>query len=150
MGKMDDLAKKLEEQRKQQGTNRLDAEKQKTEWLANLQDLLGQIRQWLDPLSVKELVTIVDGQMELDEPLVGRYSAPALTIRGQGWSVDVRPAGRFIIGARGRVDLVCGARSLMLLLMKDGWVTAVRKDRGFDYHPLSEEAFAEVVEEITA
>ncbi len=149
MGKMDELVRKIEDDNKQDEQNKIDIEKNKKEWLKSLFELFEEIKIWLLPLINKKLVSLKENVIDLTEELTGSYKAPMLEIHGQKWTIILKPVGRYIIGARGRIDILCGPKGVMLILHKDGWKLSVKKDRGFDYKQLTEDLFAEIIEELT-
>ena len=91
-------------------------EARKTEWLAALRELYATIRAWLaEPLSLN-LSTIREEPIELSEYKLGSYETTKLVLKTGQDTVQIEPAGAFIIGARGRVDVKTTGASLKLIL----------------------------------
>lgn len=79
----------------------IDWEKARAEWLEDLIQLFGDIREWAET----EGWEVRTKPYELTEENLGTYSAPFLIIRTPGEPVFVEPVARFVLGAQGRVDL---------------------------------------------
>ncbi|NLJ75906.1 MAG: hypothetical protein GX325_01425 [Peptococcaceae bacterium] len=111
-------------------------QKIKEEWLAALSDLVGQVKEWSRPRqdtsscsccscgsccgSVDE---IMESAVELEEGHIGCYNAPVLYLKTKNTVIELKPIGRFAIGAIGRVDMsnnIC--RYSLLYSSKKGWL----------------------------
>jgi hypothetical protein len=149
MGKMDELIKKIEDAKKKDVQKKIDIEKSKKEWLKSLFDLFMEIKTWMFPLINKKLVSLEEKIIVIKEDLFGAYDAPMLEINGPEWKILLKPKGRFIVGAKGRIDVICGTKELMFVLHDKGWELAVKKERGFKYLSLDSDLFAEIIEELT-
>lgn len=149
MGKMNELVKKIEDANKNEEESNFYDEKSLIEWIGNINKIFGKIKIWITPLIVKNLVSIKENKNIHIEEISGSYDAPVLSIHGKNWTMHLKPVGRYVVGAQGRIDIACGPKSAMLLLHKDGWKLAEKKDRGFDYKELDEELFADIIEEMT-
>jgi hypothetical protein len=146
---MDELAKKLEDEKGQQGQNKSEIEREKHDWLAELQKLYEQIQQWVEPLKKKKLADLEYDEIEMACDLLGRYKAKRLTIQGSDWTLVMTPIGRFIVGSNGRVDVQCGSKTRMLVLQDDGWKQAIKERGRFIYIPLNnQEDFAQMLDEM--
>jgi hypothetical protein len=134
--------------------------RQKLEWLRDLDSLLGSIRHWLEPVREAGLATVADKDFSLAEPDVGQYAAPGMEITfvvaGETRTVSVRPRGLRIagvvatggaraIGARGRVDLESGVAREILLRFKDAEAATWVSFTGGEKRPLDEDVFFELV-----
>jgi hypothetical protein len=97
------------------------------QWLQDLSSLMKALRSWLKEGEEEQVFKIEDDKVELVEQDLGAYEAPSLRIfaRTLGRTVKVLPKGLRIVGsvqdgarlvnAKGRVDLISGARRCTLL-----------------------------------
>lgn len=145
---MKELAKKLEDKKKEEEKIKIDVGKMKSAWLDQLNSFLAEVERWLSPLVEEKLVSLRKKEIDIREELLGRYNAPSLEIQGSSWTIILEPIGRHIIGAMGRVDILYGPKRIMIVLRDDGWKLAKKMDRGFEYKPFNEELFAEIIEEL--
>jgi hypothetical protein len=86
-----------------------------------LDALYGKIKEWLEPLGFKCL----EGAMELEQYLIGKYSSPTLAIMNAVSNevvAKLHPGGALVIGAAGRIDIKGTADSdyLVYLLPASG------------------------------
>ncbi|MBI3097394.1 MAG: hypothetical protein HYY93_03980 [Planctomycetes bacterium] len=138
------------------------------EWLATLRNLSVEIQSWLfrDPSKEELLTTRLEASYKISEPLLGTYDVEDLVIvvPPTGHEVRVRPVGRHVAGAEGRVDVECGPRRAVLV-RSPHHIGKVRRDacrRAFDswyfaslpptvlepeYIELTEDTFAETLRE---
>jgi hypothetical protein len=138
--------------------------RQKLDWLRDLDALRTSIRQWLQLVVESGLATIADRDFPLAEPDVGQYTAPGmeitLVVAGDTRTVLVRPRGLRIagvvatggaraVGARGRVDIESGVAREIVLRFKDGelptWVSFSQGEK----RTLDEDVFFELVARVT-
>ena len=137
--------------------------REKREWVRDLDDLRAMIRQWLEPVVAAKLAAVVDRDFSLAEPELGQYVAPGLEItvvvkgprtvlihpRGVRIVGRVEPGGRRLFGGRGRVDVECGLEREVLLRFKDAerakWVSFSRGEP----HDLGEDLFFELLARVT-
>jgi hypothetical protein len=99
-------------------TGKIDRAKERDAWLKRLDDLFLQVDGYLDEYVQTGAVQILKGNVELNEEQIGSYRAPQMTVTIGSKAVRLEPVGTFIIGARGRVDVVGPqGRSARLMLM---------------------------------
>jgi len=130
----------------------------RAKWRASLEKLVDQIRQCLLPLIEEKLVYVSAEQMRVDEEWLGPYEAQALTISAGPGKVQVRPVGRAIFGAKGRVDMFADSRPekvYIFTLSEDeaSWLIIPPRDTGAGWDhgkakPLSREALEEALEDL--
>lgn len=163
---IDALLEKLETSQEKQ-TVEEHWEKKKQEWIQDLENLRRTISQWLQRGVDRGLLKLESRTITLDEPDLGTYDAPALDIqiqtKGGAHVVKVEPRslrvvgviptpGVRIVGAVGRVDLICGPARAMLLRRSPGKWQFVAVDREFSSGSsvidLSEDSLAEVLAEL--
>lgn len=115
---LEDKARKLAEQKKDQAPINWDAEREW--WLEELRKLHANVRQWLSSLVQENLVDIRSTPVRLSEEHIGAYAADALVLEFTGQGIVLEPKGTVIVGARGRVDVFLrgqrGAQPVMLIL----------------------------------
>jgi hypothetical protein len=93
----------------------------RAEWRVAVEHLLDRLLSWLAPLEAQGLVATERHQGPRIEPLLGTYTVSELQIHFVGHpSVRIHSAARLVVGAKGRVDMSCGPRYLMLLRKGSG------------------------------
>jgi len=100
-------------------------QKIKEDWVLVLDNLTNQIKQWLsEDEDEHKLIKINKIFIEKSEEHIGNYIAPMLVITKENAKVEIRPIGRFAIGAIGRVDMANNRRSHTFLFSnKKGWIS---------------------------
>lgn len=114
---------------KGRGTEIQQLRMERDSYLMSLNDLYLNFKGWLSAGEKENLLFIRNTEVQIDEELLGApYTAPGLqiTFPTANRIVDVEPAGTFMIGAWGRVDLKTGIREFILLRMRNddgsiGW-----------------------------
>ena len=129
---MPTLEEVLKKRQRQQEASEIDHDAVRQEWISSCNGLTSTILEWLRPLEDQALLQIEKGTIPIYEEQLGEYQAPALKLvflRSQ--VLTLRPVGRFVLGARGRVDLVSGSTSLAMLVLNgtDHWEFAKREAR---------------------
>jgi hypothetical protein len=143
-------------------------EQQRQAWIADLQQLIAQMERWLADPNVASNVDVERKDREIAEDGLAVYAAPSLTLSfrtRQPRKVQILPRAmqvvggillggdnqeRRLVGASGRVDLVCGAgrETLLRFVGADGtlwrWLRADLDD------PLDEESFFEALRRLLA
>ena len=119
-----------------------------------------RITGWLAEGAYGDLLRVEPAEVELAEEDLGVYRAPALRIRARTThprTAKVEPKGmrvvgviaagdRRIVGARGRVDVTCGAgRAILLRMGKDDWRLLEPRRSPVE---LTEDAFAGALTEL--
>jgi hypothetical protein len=121
-------------------------------WLAALDALLQRLHAWLEPASSRGLARVERATVHIADDEVGAYDAPALKVTMPGPRVVwVRPVGTLVVGARGYVEMVCGANRGLLVLNRDGiWkLRAEPQTRGSSrLAPLDENEFARTLTQL--
>jgi hypothetical protein len=93
----------------------------KAGWLAAVDALFARLQAWLEPASSRGLARVERVSVHIADDEVGAYDAPALKVTMPGPRlVWVRPVGTLVVGARGYVEMVCGANRGLLVLNRDG------------------------------
>jgi len=140
-----------------------DWELKRKDWLQDLEMLFDQVERWLARGIEDGDLKTRRREMELDEPDLGPYRAPALDIyvkrkgsrlirvepRGMSIVGVIPRPGHRVVGAQGRVDWICGPRRAILLRSGGGKWHFVETDRPFtsgEVAPeLSEDSLADVL-----
>lgn len=133
----------------EEGSN-VDWQQRRAQWLQSVRRLYGTIEEWLGDLKADGTVGISYRTIAMSEDQVGAYEADCMCIQVGQDRIVLEPLGTVIVGANGRVD-VKGSNGDVTLLEPDwdDWQIAVRTPR-LSYLPLTEESFADVLEQIMA
>ncbi|MBP1934920.1 hypothetical protein J2Z37_004940 [Ammoniphilus resinae] len=85
-----------------------DYEEDKQKWLHSVKDLYQNITSWLKPLTDKpnSNIRISFEKIILNEEHLGDYEVDKMNIDIKGQRVVLEPLGTWIIGSRGRIDMV--------------------------------------------
>jgi len=122
----------LEEKLLQQERAEIDRPKILEEWKSAVSSLLETTRSWLSPLESKGYLELATEQIPIREEQLGDYEIDTLrVIFVTGRNLLFKPVGRFVLGAEGRVDIVSGGESLVMLMYKGRreWQFARRESR---------------------
>lgn len=120
-------------------------------WVEDLRGLYSQLSEWLETAVSEELLSVKEDSVVLSEEHLGRYDAPALRIELPDSMVRVRPVGRLIIGAQGRVDLERPPRRVTLLRMEPGsWAVVSLEATRKQPTPLTQEVFWAAFQDLIA
>lgn len=76
------------------------------EWLRRLDELYGQIREFLKEYIDAGEIQPDTSLISLNEENIGSYTAPQLTLKIGRKQVRFQPIGTLLIGSRGRVDVI--------------------------------------------
>lgn len=122
--------------------------KRRDEWLALVENLLGEISQW----ALSQDWSIHRDHKEIREDPIGLYSAPTLRIRLPGGEIHVEPVALRIVGAKGgRVDIESWPSLNRVMLIREGENWRVLTDSGISLaEPWNEKTFVRVVREMNA
>ncbi len=120
------------------------------EWLAQINTLLHLVTSWLEPAVHEGLLRVERAELDISEPYLGTYPVPKLLITtANGRSARVEPHARIVLGALGRVNLVSGPNTAMLVqVTPDQWVIAVRSPGHLRQQPLTKETFLELLQSL--
>jgi hypothetical protein len=138
----------LEKKQKQREESRIDHEETRRAWISDCSNLMSRITNWLTPLLDKGLVEIYSEKIPIFEDQLGEYEVEELRIVFlKSEILKVRPIARFIIGAKGRVDIVAGGTSLVMLFPSEPgkWMFTRRDGRPgkFKTWPFNKDTFDE-------
>ena len=126
------LEEVLRKKRQKQEAAEIDHVAVRQEWIANCEALMSTILEWLEPLENQAFLHVEKQAVPIHEDQLGEYQAPALRLVFlKSQVLTIRPVGRFVLGAKGRVDLVAGGAPLAMLILNemDNWEFAKRKAR---------------------
>jgi hypothetical protein len=98
---------------------KIDWARKREEWLTALEKLCDSITAWCEA----EGWSVQRDEKLITEDHIGQYTAPALLIHSPGGRIHIDPIGRNIIGAEGRVDILCSPslNRLLLVRMEGSW-----------------------------
>lgn len=126
------LEEVLRKKRQKQKAAEIDHHALREEWISNCQRLTSTILEWLEPLEDQALVQVEKQEISIHEDLLGEYQVPALRLVFlKSLVLTLRPVGRFVLRAKGRVDLVSGGTPIAMLILNeaDNWEFAKRETR---------------------
>lgn len=135
---------------------RTQVERQVADWLRRLQDLRANMSAWLDTSEFRDLA-IVDREPAImsEAPMrqfdIGPEALPVFEVHAGGRRVmRFQPAGLWVIGANGRVDLVTKAAAPILVdrsapLARPSLWTLYDSQRRDPFTPLDAEAFRALI-----
>lgn len=110
----------LDRQRVQSGLPTMDLEERKNQWLADLDRLYRTIDSFLRPYIQDHRLVALSFHSAITEEQLGKYNVETMRIGLQGdgnAQAELVPVGTFVIGARGRVDLVGPTGKTVKLLL---------------------------------
>jgi hypothetical protein len=114
------------------------------EWLGAVDALGKQVRGWAE----QQGWSVDQSEEEVTEEELGTYRVPIWQIHTPRGTALLRPVGREILGARGRVDLSAWPTLYRVMLLQkpdQNWV--IRTESGLNWpHPWKQETFVEVTE----
>ncbi|MCR5893351.1 MULTISPECIES: hypothetical protein [Burkholderia] len=95
---------------------KLDLEREKQTWLLKLDTLFDLVRRSLDAYLKDGTISFVPTEYNLHEELLGSYVAKGADLIVGRHLVKLKPVGTFLLGARGRVDMI-GPRGIAKLVI---------------------------------
>ena len=109
---------------------------------------MAKITEWLTPLQIQQLLDTRSEKIVIFEEQLGEYEVDALRIIFLESDVlKIKPTARFIIGAKGRIDILAGGTSLTMLLATESgdWLFAKRNVQlgKFETWPFNKDTFDE-------
>lgn len=107
-------------------------EKNKKEWIERVNNLFELIHNWLEPLQKNDYLRISYADIRITEELIGQYNSKKMIITFfNNEKIELEPIGLHIIGAKGRVDMRIGIRTIMIVGNNDdsGWMFSEREGR---------------------
>lgn len=131
------------------GEEMMTNEKIKEDWLAALDGLVKQLKEWIRSHGPScpgcpPPPEIIETTIEKEEEHIGKYSAPMLYLKVRKTLVEIAPAGRFAIGAIGRVDMTNNKhRYSFLYSSRRGWICMENRQ------PLTKSLFLELLAHLT-
>ncbi|GAB3049559.1 hypothetical protein [Virgibacillus ainsalahensis] len=115
----------------------------KKEWIEQLNRFMKQIDEWLEDQQKNKTISLKETNLTLQEEHLGEYKAPSREL-----SISIKPIGRLIIGAKGRIDIHSSYEKYILLYLQDrDWVYRKETDRG-KFHHFSRENFERILEDL--
>ena len=119
---------------------------EREEWLHSITALMTQVKTWANAQGWDR----DDSDTEIHENPIGSYTLPVLTIATPWGRVVIEPVARFVIGAKGRVDLYAWPtlnRVILLRNRNNEWV--IRTESGLVWPQHWEEAtFVDLVQNL--
>lgn len=96
-------------------------EEQRAEWLEAIEQIVGEVQSWATSRGwwvEREMKNVSD-----DDDRIGTYQVPMLRIQTPSSRLIFEPIARYVVGARGRVDLAVfpSYHSVAVVRRDDGW-----------------------------
>jgi len=138
-----ELTEFLKQRKEKEEEEKANWNKIKEDWITTLDNFLNKIKLWLSEPAQENLLTIIETKGGLNEEALGHYSAPMLIIRADKDTIKIIPVGRFVLGAKGRVNMLGYGKKKGFLLVDEGWIYFHEK-RGYGEplgEPLTKELF---------
>jgi hypothetical protein len=129
-----------------------DAMNKRREWIAAVDRLLAQMKDWLKEADPEQILMIQETSHKLRERMIGTYEAHGLSIGLGLREIRVEPVARYVAGpmsqdgtirAYGRVDMTNGLDRYMLFRTDrgaDGTWIIIDQDR-YRIQPFNQESF---------
>jgi hypothetical protein len=145
---MSELSEYLKEKEQEQIKQAIHWNEVREEWIQTVSNFLVSVKSWLAEEIQEGLIQIEECIEAINEEHLGSYSVSSLKLHAIGKVLHLRPIGRLIIGAQGRIDLESkssGERVILLhLSAEEGWVYLPNNERG-NYPKLSQPVFKELI-----
>ena len=126
------LEEVLRKKRQKQEAAEIDHDAVRQEWISNCRKLLSTILEWREPLENQALLQVEQQEVSIYEDQLGEYQVPALRLVFlKSQVLTLRPVGRFVLRAKGRVDLISGGTPIAMLILNEtgNWEFAKRETR---------------------
>jgi hypothetical protein len=135
------------------------------EWQQAVKWLFARVREWLAGYEQSGLLTFSEQEIPLTEEAIGPYRIGVMELRAGKATIVLRPVGRIIIGATGRVDMhllgrmIENERIMLLRSTQSGdpdekWTIALPVIRGREgvtvQKPFTQQGLEEAVERLLA
>jgi hypothetical protein len=112
--------------------------------------LFENIKKWIEPLSKEGLLSLEPGaEILIKEEYVVDYEIPEAWLKGPGVSIELKPIGCMILGAKGRLDMISKGRATIIILNDEDQWNLVNRSRKPMLSPLNASAFLELIDQIT-
>jgi hypothetical protein len=102
----------------------LDLSALRDEWFEAIEKLFNKILAYLDEYFQERSLSIAsEGRLVIEEEDLGEYTVPIMSIKAGPMQIEVRPVGRLVVGATGRVDLYRQGRAAQnerVMLLRQG------------------------------
>lgn len=109
----------LEKKKHEIEKNSTSSKRRLSRWRMALFELDVKLSKWLEAPIKKQVVTLAKSPKSIVEELLGPYTVNAWTVTIGGRKVVFDPAGTYVVGAYGRVDVLGPAAKFKLIREKD-------------------------------
>lgn len=116
----------------------------RNEWLGAIGNLFSSIENWIGDT---EGVDTSREQNHIEEEQLGLYEIDNLLLKVGDQTVRVRPKGRFIIGAQGRVDII-GEKGMASIIRRDNEWQRIIREHELRFESFDESVFANILSEV--
>lgn len=140
-----DFLERKKAEYKEEEVNWMDTKK---EWIEQLNCFMKKIDGWLEEQQKTGTLSVKEMDVTLQEEHLGEYIAPSRELSIGNKKIQIKPIGRLIIGARGRVDIYSAYERYILLYLQDrDWVYRKEADRG-QLHRFTKENLERIIEDV--
>ena len=105
MGKKDLQAFINAKKRDAEVEEQIDWGKRRDEWLQSLNEIYGQIQNWLNDFEENDVISLEYKNKEINEEHIGIYNTSKMIIKIASEQILLDPIGTLLIGAKGRIDM---------------------------------------------
>jgi hypothetical protein len=145
---MSELSDFLKKKKVEYEQKEVDWQKAKSDWLNQLEHFMNQIKLWLQDSRKEGLIDVLESEIIIQEEYIGEYNAPLLVLSIGAETVKIKPVGRLIIGAMGRVDIISFINKFIVLYHADkGWIFRKENEQG-SYKEFNEGNFTKILKEL--
>jgi len=107
---------KKENEKIKEVEEKIDWDKQKSEWLEYVNSFYSNVQLWLQPLIDEGEVNIKFEEIHLVEDYIGTYTLNKMLIKLASKEVVLIPIGTLLIGTKGRIDMEGSVGKVQFLL----------------------------------
>ncbi len=125
----------------------MDWQDRKKKWLKRIDDLYGQVRNWLESLEKETILNFIDSEMTLNEPPLGIYKVKVLTIVIGNQRISFIPKGTLIVGAEGRIDIQGHKGIRTIIFSEDKW-SLVHRTRNLKLLNFDQASFQSILDDV--
>ena len=109
----------IAEQTAKSDETRIDRDKELKEWDQQLDRFYETVESFLCPYIREGKVQLRYGKKQLHEQILGSYQARSLVLEIGSNKIDFNPIGRFLIGSKGRIDMIGNYGTVKFVLVPE-------------------------------
>lgn len=145
---MSELSDFLNDKKEEYERQQMNSKNVREQWLVNVAAFMQTIKKWLTTSQIEGLIKVKDYEIEIDEEKLKCYKAPALELIIGDEKIQIKPVGRMIIGAIGRIDISSSYNKFIILQKEENeWIFRNDQSRG-TFKPFTENNFVEILKDL--